>query len=99
MHGILVVAENPFSTSDSTRRILILSGFSGVATNAMAKFLTEETYLPSFFEFDEAQSQQPRAIEALISVKYIVESGSENKDARQIKPSADSITFLELVAV
>ena len=61
--------------------------------------LTEEAYLPSFFKFDEEQSQQGRAIEALIRVKYIVESGSENKDARQIDGAADSITFEELVAV
>ena len=100
MHGILVVAENPFfSDSEPRRRIMILSGFSGVATNAMAKFLTEEAYLPSFFEFDEAQSQHAGAIEAVISVKYIVESGSENKDARQIPEAADSIAFQELVAV
>jgi hypothetical protein len=78
---------------------MIFSGFSGVATNAMAKFLTEETYLPSFFDFDEAQAQQGRAIEALIRVKYVVESGSENKDARQIDGAADSITFEESVAV
>lgn len=99
MHGILIVADNPFSDSGLKRRIMIFSGFSGVATNAMAKFLTEETYLPSFFDFDEAQAQQGRAVEALIRVKYIVESGSENKDARQIDGAADSITFEELVGV
>lgn len=99
MHGILVVAENPFSDPVARRRIMILSGFSGVATNAMAKFLTEEAYLESFFEFDEAQSRHARAIEALISVKYVVESGSDNKDARQIAEALDSITFQEIVAL
>ena len=98
MHGILVVADNPFSLS-GPRRIMILSGFSGVATNAMAKFLTEDAYLSSFFPFDEARSQQARAIEAVISVKYKMGPGSENKDARQIEDAADSITFEELVAV
>lgn len=99
MHGLLVVAENPFSLSEP-RRIMILSGFSGVATNAMAKFLTEDAYLPSFFAFDdEAHAQRARAIEAVIGVKYIVGPGSENKDARQIDEAADSITFEELVAV
>ena len=79
---------------------MILSGFSGVATNAMAKFLTEDAYLPSFFAFDdEAHSKQARAIEAVISVKYNMGSGSENKDARQIDEGSDSITFEELVAV
>lgn len=99
MHGLLVVAENPFSLSEP-RRIMILSGFSGVATNAMAKFLTEDAYLPSFFAFDdEAHAQQSRAIEAVIRVKYGVDPGSENKDARQIDESPDSITFKELVAI
>lgn len=99
MHGILVVADNPFSSPSEPRKIMILAGFSGVATSAMAKFLTEDAYLPSFFAFDEAYSQQARAIEAVISVKYIVGPGSDNKDARQIEEAADSITFEELVAV
>lgn len=99
MHGLLVVAENPFD-SPEPKRIMILSGFSGVATNAMAKFLTEDAYLPSFFAFDdEVHAQQADAIEAVISVKYTVGSGSENKDARQIDEAADSITFEELVAL
>jgi hypothetical protein len=99
MHGVIVVAPNPFSLSEH-RRIMILSGFSGVATNAMAKFLTEDAYLSSFFAFDdESHAQQDRAIEALISVKYIVGPGYVNKDARQIDDAADSITFEELVAV
>ncbi|WP_395744495.1 toll/interleukin-1 receptor domain-containing protein [Prosthecobacter sp.] len=99
MHGLLVVAQNPFSLPE-TRRIMILSGFSGVATNAMAKFLTEDAYLNSFFAFDdEAHAQKNRAFEAVIEVNYTEGHGSENKDARQIIEAADSITFKELVAV
>jgi hypothetical protein len=97
MHGLLVVAENPFGNSD--RRIMILSGFSGVATNALAKFLTEDAYLESFFAFDEAHSRNARAIEAVISVKYTLGPGSENKDARQIDPAPDSILFEEVAEV
>jgi TIR domain len=99
MHGILIVGENPFGSSTPRRRIMILSGFSGVATHGLAKFLTEETYLHSFFEFDEAQAEQTKAVEALVAVRYFVESGSENKDARQIEAVPDSISFKELVAV
>ena len=99
MHGILVVSENPFSDSEPKKRVMILSGFSGVATDAMVRFLTEEAYLPSFFTYDELQSQQSSATEALISVKYIEGSGSENKDARQIHESSDSIFFQELLPV
>lgn len=79
---------------------MILSGFSGVATNAIAKFLTEDTYLPSFFTFDDdAYSQQTQAIEAVISVNYVMGPGSENKDARQIDEVSDSIVFEEMVAI
>lgn len=78
---------------------MILSGFSGVATNALAKFLTEDAYLEAFFAFDEAHSRHARATEAVIGVKYTVGPGFENKDARQIDESADSITFEELLAL
>jgi len=100
MHGLLVVANNPFCHPSEPRKIMILSGFSGVATNAIAKFLTEDTYLHSFFTFDdEAYSQQTQAIEAVISVKYVVGPGSENKDARQIDETPDSIAFEEMIAI
>lgn len=65
----------------------------------MAKFLTERAFLSSFFKFDEAQSQQNGAIEALVSVKYIEKPGVENRDAREIDQSDGSIAFEELVAV
>jgi hypothetical protein len=96
MHGILVVADNPFSAGEK-RKIMILSGFSGVATNAMVKFLTEDAYLKSFFAFDEKHSYQAPAIEAVISVKYTMGSGTENKDTRTINLENDSIRFEELV--
>jgi hypothetical protein len=99
MHGLLVVAQNPFCRSEP-RRIMILSGFSGVATNAMAKFLTEDAYLPSFFAFDDkVHALRARSIEAVIGVKYAAGPGSENKDARMIDDAADSITFEEFVPV
>jgi hypothetical protein len=96
MHGILVVADNPFNDSEH-RKIMILSGFSGVATNAMVKFLTEEAYLNSFFAFDEKHSHQARAIEVVICVRYTMGLGTENKDTRAINENSDSIIFEELV--
>ena len=99
MNGILTVADNPFCVQSGQRKIMILSGFSGVATHAIAKLLTEDNYLKSFYAFDEAQAQEKGDIEALIEVKYFVRAGHENRDARQIDESPTSIRFVELVAL
>lgn len=48
MYGILVVANNPFNKHAQRKKIVILSGFSGVATDAIARLLTDETCLEEF---------------------------------------------------
>jgi hypothetical protein len=96
MYGILIVAKNPFCKDGQQRRIIILSGFSGVATNAIAMLLTDErTYLKEFFRLDEKYVNLDRDIEALVGVEYCVDTDSDIRDTRQIK----SITFEELVEI
>ena len=68
MHGILIVGNNPFCRREKNRRIIILSGFSGVATNAIALLLMHESCLFEFFKLDNAYANIDQNIEALIGV-------------------------------
>ena len=104
-YGILVVAKNPFCRDGTMRQIIILSGFTGVATNGLAKLLTDERCLPEFFELDNAYSDIKRDIEALISVDFnsedytIDDSNFKNRDTRKLMMSDSPITFKTLVEI
>ncbi|MCI0693683.1 toll/interleukin-1 receptor domain-containing protein [candidate division KSB1 bacterium] len=95
MYGILVVANNPFGKADQRRKIIILSGFSGVATNAIAKILTDDKCLHEFYKLDSAYVNMDRDVEALIGVEYVVDKNSDDRDTRRIK----GITFESLVEI
>jgi hypothetical protein len=99
MYGILVVANNPFCKDGVHRKIIIMSGFSGVATNAIAKILTSDSCLPEFFKLDNDYADIDRDVEALIGVEYAVEGSFDNRDTRRIKDSANAITFEALVEI
>ncbi len=95
MYGILVVANNPFGNRDKPRKIIILSGFSGVATNAISKILTDDLCCSEFFKFDEAFANLDRNVEALIGVEYAIDPDADIRDTRRIK----NITFEALVEI
>ena len=95
MYGILTVATNPFHDGGFPRKLIILSGFSGVATDAIAKILSGEEYLTEFYKFDNAYTNIKRDIEALIGVEYVAEAGMEIRDTRRIT----KITFEKLVEI
>jgi hypothetical protein len=99
MFGILVVADNPFCDKESSKKIIILSGFSGVATNAIAKIITNTHCLQHFFKLDQAYKNIDKNIEALIGVEYIVDRDFNNRDTRRIKNLSTAITFERLVEI
>jgi len=73
MCGVLAVASNPFSDLSGRpeeRRVVLLSGFSGVATNAIAKFLTDDNYLDEFAKFDRDYVDVNKNVEVLIGVNF-----------------------------
>jgi hypothetical protein len=87
MHGILAVVRNPFFDAVDDRpapRVVLLSGFSGVATNAIAKFLTDDRYLDAFGQFDREYVDVERNIEVLIGVSYLDDPRSGGGDVRTI---------------
>ncbi|HET6280303.1 MAG TPA: toll/interleukin-1 receptor domain-containing protein [Polyangia bacterium] len=84
MHGVLAVVSNPFSDTQRHDRVVLLSGFSGVATNGIAKFLTDDRYLDAFGEFDRDYVDVSKNIEVLISVRFSVDSAVDG-DSRAIQ--------------
>jgi hypothetical protein len=104
MYGILVIANNPFRNADDRRdesarkKVVILSGFSGVATNAIAKILTDDDCLEEFFKLDDAYSDIDKDVEVLIGVEYEIEKNFDTRDTRRIK-GIKSITFEGLVEI
>lgn len=95
MSGILLAGRNPFNHEG---RVVVLSGFSGVATSAMAKFLTDETYIGKFQEFDRVFD--PKAdLEALIAVKYLRQPDGAHGDQRQIQKGGDAIFFVDVAPI
>ena len=99
LYGILIVANNPFCNPERPRKLIILSGFSGVATNGIARILTDEKCLPEFFKLDNAYTNIDRDFEALISVEYIVEKEADKRDTRRIKDFTSGVTFKQLVEI
>jgi hypothetical protein len=99
MYGILIVANNPFCSDGTRRKIIIMSGFSGVATDAIAKILTNEGCLNEFFKLDNEYADIDRDMESVIGVEYAVEGSFDNRDTRRIKDSANAITFESLVEI
>ncbi len=99
MYGILVVANNPFCKDGLRRKVIILSGFSGVTTNVIAKILTDERWLHVFFALDYEYTNIDRNVEALFGVKYIVDRNFAIRDTRRIADYKDAITFEKLVEI
>lgn len=95
MYGILIVANNPFNKARINRKVIILSGFSGVATNAIAKLLTDEDLLPEFYELDKKYINIDKDIEILVGVEFNTEKDFTNRDTRNII----KITFEELIEI
>lgn len=98
MFGILTVVSNPWCDDGSDRRIVILSGFSGIATNALARFLTDDDFLEGFQEFDGIRSRsQSSNYEALIGVKFVLGDDAAYRDSRRIAPGKEAVFFKKLV--
>lgn len=71
-HGIMILADNPFSELDKENKILILAGHSGVATRAMSLLLTNEEpwCLEAFYDFDRKIAVMDQPLAAVIEVGY-----------------------------
>ena len=95
MFGILIVANNPYNKKHQNNKIIILSGFSGIATNAIAKIITEEEWINEFFKLDDQYVNLDKDFEALIGVEYVIDRDFSIRDTRRIK----KITFESFVEI
>jgi hypothetical protein len=94
-HGVMVIADNPFSPG---HKVLILAGCTGVATLAMSMLLTgEESWcLDEFFELDRAIAPMSGPIAAVIEVNYDQRPLGVG-DGRSIRAENGKIRFLKAI--
>jgi hypothetical protein len=71
-HGVMILADNPYSEPGGGHKILILAGHSGVATRAMSLLLTneEEWCLDAFYHLDQEIAVMGGPLAAVIEVSY-----------------------------
>jgi hypothetical protein len=78
-YGVLVVCDNPFAREPRQHKVIIFSGFTGVATYGMSRLLTSIDALEEFFKIDQRFGSLDADFEALIGVQYAYDV--EGKDA------------------
>jgi hypothetical protein len=101
-HGVMVLADNPFSRPGQKHKILILAGHSGVATRAMSLLLTNEEpwCLDTFFDLDQEIAVMGSPLAAVIEVSYkrTHEDGGIG-DKRVISTELNSIRVRDVIAL
>ena len=94
-HGVMILADNPFSQSSHKHKILILAGHSGVATRAMSLLLTNEEQwcLDAFYDLDQEIALMGSPLAVVIEVSYQRLPGHEGGigDEREISDEPGSI--------
>lgn len=96
VYGILTIANNPFVSPGQKRKIMILSGFSGVATYGIARLLTDEKYKEKLREFDENYIDRDKDVEILISTKFSIDP---DPTARGDKRIFKDISFKKIITI
>jgi TIR domain-containing protein len=85
-YGVLVVCDNPFSRGEKREhKVIIFSGFSGVATYGMSRLLTSKDALEAFFKIDQRFGALDADFEALVEVQYAYDvAGRDAGDRRRL---------------
>lgn len=101
-HGVMILADNPFSRPGLKHKILILAGHSGVATRAMSLLLTNEEpwCLDAFFVLDQEIALMGSPLAAVIEVSYKRNPGHDGiGDERVISPESNSIRVRDAIVL
>lgn len=99
-HGIMILADNPFTEPGRVNKILILAGHSGVATRAMSLLLTNEERwcLEAFYDFDRKIAVMEQPLAAVVEVSYQRRwLGAGVGDDREIVTEPGSICVREVL--
>lgn len=84
-YGVLVVCDNPFARGPRQHKIIIFSGFTGVATYGISRLLTSIDALEEFFRIDQRFGSLDTDFEALIEVHYAYDvEGRDAGDRRRL---------------
>lgn len=93
-HGVMILADNPFSEPASEHKILILAGHSGIATRAMSLLLTHEEpwCLDAFYGLDQEIAVMGDPLAAVIEANFTRVHGHEKfGDDRDIPSRSGAI--------
>ena len=74
VYGFLTIANNPFVSPEKKRKIMIFSGFSGIATYAIAELLTNDEFLKDLKEESSNYQRLKEDVEILVGVKYKIDT-------------------------
>ncbi len=97
--GILVACNNPFSHKDEKHKIIILAGFTGLATYGIARLLTSEGCLNEFFKIDQRYGALNTNFEVLIGVRYLYDPEAKEGDSRVVEKEENSISVEAMVEI
>lgn len=102
IYGILTIANNPFVSAGKKRKIMILSGYSGIATYAMAKLLTneEKKYVEELSKLYEKYHSSEKTVQILIGTIFTTTSTIIGKgDNRTLDNDKTSIFYKEIITI
>jgi hypothetical protein len=102
-HGVLILADNPFSDPSKNCKTLILAGHTGTATRAMSLLLTNEEpwCMEAFYALEQDFAVMSGPIAAVIEVKYERIPGRDPKfgDDRVINSDRENIRVCTTMAL
>lgn len=89
IYGVLTIANNPF---DKRRKIMIFSGFSGIATYGIAKLLTDEKFQEQLRRLDAEYKNRDQNVQIIICTTF--SKGAEGiDDSREFK----NVSFVQMM--
>lgn len=92
--GFLTIANNPFTSSKKTRKIMILSGFTGIVTCAIARLLTDDKFQDELKEMSKDYFSRAGNVEVLVGVHYSIDQNQKG-DNRVF----EKVFFEELISI
>ncbi len=99
--GILVIANNPVFREYSKKKIMILSGFTGVSTYGIAKLITDKKFKHQLdLLYADYVSGKNENVEIVIGIKYKTEEfPSEKGDNRDLQEGADAVSYDDMIKI
>lgn len=95
-YGILTICDNPFVSPGNNRKVIVLSGFSGIATYGLVKLLTDNTYCEILKEVSSKYEEKKCPnVEILIKIKYNINDILQG-DQREFIRNGNFISFISI---